>query len=60
MISARFLKETADEVAIGQALIFQTSFHQANFSEKWRKTIVTPIFTAIIRLRTIDESALRK
>ena len=43
MISARFLKETADEVAIGLKLIFQASLHQANIDE-WRKAIVTPIF----------------
>ena len=30
MISARFLKETADEVAIGLALIFQVSLHEAS------------------------------
>ena len=44
MISGRFLKETADEVAIGLALIFQASLYQANILDKWRKAIVTPIF----------------
>ena len=44
MISARFLKETADEVAIGLTLIFQASLYQANILDEWRKAIVTPIF----------------
>ena len=44
MISGRFLKETADEVAIGLALIFQASLYQANIPDKWRQAIVTPIF----------------
>ena len=44
MISARFVKETADEVAIGSKLIFQASLHQANIPDKWRKVIVIPIF----------------
>ena len=35
MISARFLKETADEVAIGLKLIFQASLHQANIPDEW-------------------------
>ena len=45
MISARFLKETADKVAIGLILLFQASLHQANnIPDKWRKAIVTLIF----------------
>ena len=34
MISARFLKETADEVAIGLALIFPASFHQGKITDE--------------------------
>ena len=34
MISARFLKETADEVAVGLTLIFQASLHQANIPDE--------------------------
>ena len=30
IMSERFLKETADEVAIGLALIFQVSLHEAS------------------------------
>ena len=33
-ISARFLKETADEVAIGLTFIFQASLHQANIPDE--------------------------
>ena len=44
MISAKSLKETADEVAIGLTLIFKASSHQANFPNQWRNAIVTPIF----------------
>ena len=44
MISARFLKETADEVAIRLTLIFQAPLHEANILDEWRKEIVTPIF----------------
>ena len=44
MIYARFLKETADEVAIGLKLIFQASLHQANITGEWQKAIVAPIF----------------
>ena len=44
MISARFLKETADEVAIGLKLIFQASLHQANIPDEWWKAIATSIF----------------
>ena len=34
MISARFLKETADEVAVGLTLIFQASLHQGNIPDE--------------------------
>ena len=44
MISARFLKETADEVAIGLTLIFQASLYQANIPDEWRKAKMPPIF----------------
>ena len=44
MTSARFLKEIADEVVIGVAMIFQRSLHQANIPDEWWKEIVTPIF----------------
>ena len=64
MISARFLKETADEVAIGLKLIFQASLHQANIPDEWRKAIVTPIFKGenktILKLKTIDQLVLHQ
>ena len=44
MISAGFLKETADEVAIGLTLIFQASLHQADIPDEWWKGIVTPVY----------------
>ena len=42
MTYARFLKETADEVATGLTLIFQASLHQANIPDEWQ--MMTPIF----------------
>ena len=44
IIYARFLKEIADEVAIGLTLIIQTTLHQAIIPDEWQKAIVTPIF----------------
>ena len=34
IMSERFLKETADEVAIGLALIFPASFHQGQITDE--------------------------
>ena len=35
MISARFLKESADKVAKALALIFQQYLHKANIPDEW-------------------------
>ena len=43
MVAARFLKETAEEIAPGLALLFQASLHQANIPNEWRDAIVTPL-----------------
>ena len=34
ILSARYLKETADEVAMGLSLIFQASLHQASIPDE--------------------------
>ena len=41
---AWFLKETADEVDVKLAMIFQASLHQDNIPGKWWKATMTPIF----------------
>ena len=38
------MKEAADKVAVGLALIFRASLHQTNIPDEWQKAIATPIF----------------
>ena len=44
MIFARFVKETADEVAVVLALTSQAFLHQANIPDEWQKIFFAPIF----------------